>query len=70
MTDLGFAFAVGGAAGMLHDGGRIRGGSSVATIGGLALLGASVPIHFSADADLSRAVWQYNAMLAMRLRSR
>jgi hypothetical protein len=70
MTDAGLALAVGGAAGMLHDGGRIRGGSSVAAISGLVLLGASVPIHFSADADLSRAVWRYNATLALRWRNR
>jgi len=32
-------------------------------VGGLAALGASVPVHFAADAELSRAVWFYNAHL-------
>lgn len=64
LTDAGAFVIAAGAIGMLHDRGRIRGASPIAVVGGLALVGASVPVHFSADADLSRAVWRYNAALA------
>jgi hypothetical protein len=60
MTDVGLAFAAGGVIGMLRDGGHIRGVSSVFAISGGVLVGASIPVHFAADADLSRAVWRYN----------
>jgi hypothetical protein len=70
MTDAGAFLIAAGAVGILHDGGRIRGVSSVAAMGGFALVGASVPVHFSADADLSRAVWRYNATLVARERDR
>jgi hypothetical protein len=66
MTDLGALIAAAGVAGTRRDGARIRGVSSAAAIGGVALIGASVPIHFSVDAELSRAVWRYNAALASR----
>jgi len=36
---------------------------TVATIG-FALIGSSVPIHFAADAELSRAIWEYNRQFA------
>jgi hypothetical protein len=32
--------------------------------GGAAMIGASVPLQFAADADLSRAVWHFNAAIA------
>lgn len=41
-----------------HDSGR-----SITTVG-LALVASSVPIHFSADGDLARAVWMYNRRFA------
>jgi hypothetical protein len=31
--------------------------------GGTALVGASVPVQFAADRELSRAVWYYNRSL-------
>ena len=39
-------------------------GSSAALAAiGLSTFGASVPVHFAADAELSRAVWEYNRRL-------
>jgi hypothetical protein len=38
-----------------------RRGASVTLSGvGLAIIASSVPIHFAADGELSRAVWEYN----------
>lgn len=51
LTDVGLVVAVLGASQ----------GKQAGTIGvGLALVISSIPIHFSADADLSRAVWHHN----------
>jgi hypothetical protein len=59
MTDVG-VFAL--TAGALRSRGHAASaaGTAFLSIGG-ALVVASVPIHFSADAELSRAVWRYNA---------
>jgi hypothetical protein len=58
MTDVGvFALAAGALRARGH-GGSAAGGALLSVGGGLVV--ASVPIHFSADADLSRAVWRYN----------
>jgi hypothetical protein len=46
--------------GMLRDGGHSRGATGFAAIGGAVLVSTSIPVHFAADADLSRAVWRYN----------
>ncbi|MEP6619620.1 MAG: hypothetical protein ABJE47_09900 [bacterium] len=42
----------------------LQGNNIGLALGGVALLGVSVPFQFSADAHLSRAVWWYNAALA------
>jgi hypothetical protein len=53
LTDAGIAVA---AAGLAR-----QGRSRVVTTGiGVAMVASSVPIHFAADAELSRAVWEYN----------
>jgi hypothetical protein len=58
MTDIGvFALTVGVI--RFRAGGAPRAATAFVATGG-ALVAASVPIHFSADADLSRAVWRYN----------
>lgn len=40
-----------------------RRASVAVSLSGLALLAVSVPAHFAADAELSRAVWEYNRTL-------
>jgi hypothetical protein len=63
LTDVGgVALAIGAASVARH--GDVRGARAGLAIGGLALLGASVPLQFAADGELSRAVWWYNARLA------
>ena len=37
-----------------------REGATAAAIAGVAMVASSVPIHFAADGELSRAVWEYN----------
>ncbi len=64
MTDIGAFVAAAGAIGVLHDSGRRRAAFGIAFAGGTAMIGASVPVHFAADADLSRAVWRYNSAFA------
>jgi hypothetical protein len=60
LTDLGgVALAVGAAQIARH--GDLDGRGGRLALGGLALLGASVPAQFAADGELSRAVWWYNA---------
>jgi hypothetical protein len=39
---------------------RQRGAATTAAIAGGALVASSIPIHFAADRELSRAVWEYN----------
>lgn len=58
MTDVGIVAAVVGASQLHSETDRSRGTALVS--GGAMLIVASVPIHFSADADLSRAVWRFN----------
>ncbi len=59
LTDGGIVLAATGLARALFR--RDRDGLSTALIlGGAASLGASVPFHFAADGQLSRAVWLFN----------
>jgi hypothetical protein len=39
---------------------KARGGSLAAAAAGTAIIASSIPIHFAADGELSRAVWEYN----------
>lgn len=41
----------------------VQGSNIGLTLGGVALLGLSVPFQFGADGHLSRAVWWYNGTL-------
>ena len=63
LTDGGLVLAATGIARALfrRDWDRL---SSALTIGGAAALGASVPVQFAADGELSRAVWLYNRRFA------
>jgi len=60
LTDAGGLLLVAAAARLLTDGRMDRTGGLLAG-GGAMLLGASIPLQFAADAELSRAVWRYNA---------
>ena len=53
LTDVGAAIVV---ASGTHSPGAHR--STI--VAGAALIAASMPVHFAADAELSRAVWDYN----------
>jgi len=60
LTDLGaIGLAVGSARIARHGDLHAPGGGLA--LAGVALLGASVPVQFAADGELSRAVWWYNA---------
>ena len=56
-TDVGGALLICGAT-------RFNGAGRSAIGAGAALIAASVPIQFAADAELSRAVWSYNRRFA------
>jgi len=59
LTDLGLVVAVSAGS---RAAATARGRSTAATMTGvgLAMVASSVPIHFAADGELSRAVWEYN----------
>jgi hypothetical protein len=60
LTDLGgVALALGAA--QIARRGDLDGPGGRLAVGGIALLGASVPAQVAADGELSRAVWWYNA---------
>ncbi|MES2180379.1 MAG: hypothetical protein V4550_21185 [Gemmatimonadota bacterium] len=59
-TDVGVAIAVVVAAHGLHTR-RLTTADRLLAVGGVASLAASVPLQFSADGLLSRAVWWHNA---------
>jgi hypothetical protein len=61
MTDV--AIALGGA-GIARFSSHSAGSARNLLIASTALLGASVPIHFAADGELSRAVWLFNRRFA------
>lgn len=64
MTDVGLVAAIAGAVGA---GGESPNDSQrLAMIGGAALLGLSVPVHFVADGHLARAVWLHNERYSSR----
>lgn len=65
LTATGGALAVAGAVHAVSS----RSGRTTWAVGagiGAAAFAASVPVHFAADAELSRAVWEYNRGLANR----
>ncbi len=65
LTTAGAALVVAGgvrAAAVPHG----RGPSIAVAAVGVLGFGASVPVHFAADAELSRAVWEYNRELASK----
>lgn len=63
LTDAGLLVMGIAAAMVAREGSVERAGAGVAA-GGVALLAASFPVQLLADAQLSRAVWWYNAELA------
>ena len=64
LTDAGAVLLALGIIRVAHDQGRIHGGAAWTVGTGAVLLGASVPLQFSADGWLSRAVWWHNARFA------
>jgi hypothetical protein len=59
LTDVGVVFLASAATRAV---GPARRGAVAAT--GIAFVVSSVPIHFAADAELSRAVWEFNRQFA------
>lgn len=59
LTDLGLVVVV-SAGSRAAATARGRSAASTMTGVGLAMIASSVPIHFAADGELSRAVWEYN----------
>jgi hypothetical protein len=59
LTDLGLVVVV-SAGSRAAASARGRSAASTMTGVGLAMIASSVPIHFAADGELSRAVWEYN----------
>jgi hypothetical protein len=64
MTNIGFAVALLGS--VQRSAGHQHSTSVRAMSIGVALLAGSVPIHFSADANLARAVWYHNRRFAQQ----
>jgi hypothetical protein len=59
LTDVGVVLTVSAATHAVASA-RQRDAATAAAIAGGAVIASSVPIHFAADRELSRAVWEYN----------
>lgn len=69
VSSAGIALVVTGFVTGLGAGGSPR-STALFGLAGVGVLAASVPVHFAADAELSRAVWIYNQRLEERSRTR